>query len=321
MRIAVIGCGSIGRRHLRNLKYLGYADLLAFDPMKDARQEAGKEIKIPVYESLGELWGRKPHVALVTAPTNEHVEIALEAARRGCHLFIEKPLSHSMSGLDALSREVEERGLITMVGCNMRFHPGPMMVKHLITENTVGKVIASRIQTGSYLPRWRPWQDYRQSYSASAEWGGAILDSVHEIDLALWYFGPGHVVGAAQIPATAIGLETDGLAEILLRHENGVLSNIHLNFIQRDYRRTCQIIGAEGTIYWDFLDGRILIYGGDGELTREIPQPEGWEINRMYVDELAHFLQCVMQQTPTTNPISGGLAALRISLAARQIRT
>ena len=246
------------------------------------------------------------------------LEIAQAAASRGCHLFIEKPLSHSLKGVHTLEQEVQKRGLVAMVGCNMRFHPGPAAIKRLIDKKVVGRVIAARVQTGSYLPGWRPRQDYRQSYSASAVWGGAILDCIHEIDLALWYFGPAGLAGAAWLPATAIGLKTDGLAEILLQHQSGILSNVHLNFIQRDYRRTCQVIGSEGTIYWDFNDHGVKVLGPDGGLIKEIPEPAGWQPNQMYVDELDHFLKMVQKLTPSSNPIAGGVAALKIALAVKE---
>jgi predicted dehydrogenase len=95
---------------------------------------------------------------------------------------------------------------------------------------------------------------------------------------------------------------------------------VHLNFVQRDYRRACQIIGSEGTIYWDFQARRVDVFGPDGELARSIPEPAGWQVNQMYVDELTHFLQAVERGTPTINPISGGWAALQIALAAKEAK-
>jgi predicted dehydrogenase len=317
MLIAVLGCGSIGIRHIQNILHLNYRDLIAFDPLLQARHKIEKEIKIPVLGSLAEVWEHKPDVAFITAPTDQHIELGCQAARQGCHLFIEKPLSHSMDKIALLLDEVKKRGLITMVGCNMRFHPGPLTVKKMIEIEAIGKPIAARIQTGSYLPNWRPWQDFRQGYSASPESGGALLDCIHEIDLALWYFGRATVLGSVSLPATSIGLKTDGLSEILLRHASGVVSSVHLNFIQRDYRRSCQIIGSEGTIYWDFGDHQVTVYGADGKLAQQISEPEDWQMNNMYLDELSHFLGSVQALTPTLNPLAGGMAALDIALTVR----
>lgn len=312
-----MGGGSIGARHLQNLVALGVEKLGVVEPDAQRQNILCHNSDVTCFEVLDQGLEWKPNLVLIATPTHLHAKTALKAARCGCHLFIEKPLSYSLEDVDILCAEVEQRNLIAMVACNMRFHPGPATVKNLIDEGIVGQVIAARLQGGSYLPRWRPWQDYRQSYSASAESGGIIFDGIHEIDLALWYCGPAQLVGAAHLPATSLGLNTDGLAEILLRHKSGALSNVHLNFVQRDYRRTCQIIGSEGTIYWDFSDGRVSVYGADGELTQTIAEPEGWQVNQMYMDEIAHFLDCVQQGKPTMNPLPDGVAALQIALAAR----
>src|SRR5882672_7407751 len=127
-------------------------------------------------------WAERPDTVLVTAPSSMHVELAIVGARNGCHLFIEKPLSHTLDGVGELLETVKRQTLITMVGCNMRFHPGPALVKRLIDEGVVGNVLAARVKTGSYLPEWRPGMNYRDSYSASVQMGGgALLDCIHEI--------------------------------------------------------------------------------------------------------------------------------------------
>ena len=316
LRIAVLGCGSIGRRHLRNLHGLGARQLLAFDPSAEARATAVAETLVPSCGTLDEVWAWQPDVALVTAPPTSHVDLALAAAERGCHLFIEKPLSHSTAGVDELAAVVARRGLVAMVACNMRFHPGPAQVKALLQARAVGEVISARIESGSYLPQWRPHTDYARSYSASPVGGGAILDCIHEIDLALWYFGPAETLAAAAVPARAIGLEVEGLAEILLRHDSGVLSSVHLNFVQRDYRRGCTVVGTDGTIYWDFNNDAVRHFRADGT-RRELAQPAAWTVNDMYVAEIMHFLRCLETGEAPCCGIGDGLAALHVALAAR----
>lgn len=319
MQIAVLGCGSIGRRHIKNLKILGYRNLIAYDPSEEARQFVEKEYCITTTASIDKIWAKKPDVVLINAPPNLHVDLGLAAVKNGCHLFIEKPLAHTLDSVYEFCDEVKQSKLVNMVACNMRFHPGPIMIKKLLEEKTIGNVIAARLQFSSYLPRWRPWQDYRKSYTASSEWGGAILDCIHEIDLALWYLGPANVLASFYLPASSIGLETDGLAEIILKHKTGVLNNIHLNFIQRNYYRTCQIIGSTGTINWDFNSGKVIVFDSEGELATTYSAPDSWELNQMYIDELKHFLTSVEKGKKTMNEISSGISALEVALKARKI--
>lgn len=313
MKIAVLGCGSIGKRHLANLGELGGHELGAFDPFAVPALPGVKALS-----SLREVWEWKPEVVLVAAPTAEHFELALAAARQGCHLFIEKPLSFTLDGIHELTQEIEKRGLISMVGCNMRFHFGPKTVHQQIESGVIGEILSARVQCGSFLPDWRPQTDYRQSYSASTESGGAILDCIHELDLALWHFGPAHLIAAAHLPARSIGLETDGLAELLLRHESGTLSSVHLNFVQRDYSRRCEIIGTLGTLRWEFFSNRVEIYGEDGELVEMLVAPSDYELNQMYLDEMECFLGAITTGQTAPNPVSEAAATLQIALEARR---
>lgn len=318
LKVAVLGCGSIGRRHLRNLAALGVEEVVAFDPSAQARQAAVADAPaVRAVDDLEEVWRSTPDAVLVATPPASHVLLARTAIREGCHVLIEKPLSHSLEDVDKLLAEAMDAGVTHMVACNMRFHPGPRWIKAALSAGVIGEVLHARIKTGSYLPTWRPHQDHRASYSASVEHGGAILDCIHEIDLALWYLGPARLRASAVRQATSIGLSTDGLADLLLVHAGGALSNVHLNFVQRDYQRTCELVGSEGTLRWDFHRGAER-YDASGVLVEHVPTPPTWSVNEMYVDELRHFLDAASARTPTTNPIEGGVAALRLALEARK---
>lgn len=316
-RIAIVGCGSIGRRHLQNLQRLGYADVLVYDPSPTALQALAAAPTVRCSPSLEALLAQAPTVVLVTTPPQVHVEVALAAARANCHLFIEKPLAHTLEGLEALLQETRRRCLITMVGCNLRFHPGPRQVKQWLDAGAIGAVLSARLHTGSYLPRWRPQHDYRQSYSASPVWGGAVLDCIHEVDLALWLLGEARLVAAVTRPATSLGLQTDGLAELLLEHAAGALASVHVNFVQRNYRRSIELIGSHGSIAWDFAAGSVERYGEDGTLAQRVQQPESWQLNDMYVEEMAHFLRCIQTGEATCNPVEQAAQTLVLALAAR----
>ena len=65
-------------------------------------------------------------------------------------------------------------------------------------------------------------------------------------------------------------------------------------------------------------NGRVRVHGSDGELAETISQPDGWQVNQMYLDEMTHFLDCVRRGVPTMNPLGDGMEALEIALAARR---
>jgi len=316
--IAILGCGSIGRRHIKNLLTAGCNNLVAYDPVLLSRDTLKQETGLDAAADLTYVWEKKPAIAFITSSTQSHIPLALEAARRGCHLFIEKPLSHSLAQCEELRDELARSKRASMIGCNMRFHFGPRTVKSQIEQGRIGDVLCARIHCGSYLPSWRPQQDYRASYSASPEFGGAILDIIHEIDLACWYFGEARVVGSAVLPARSLQLTTDGAAEIILAHSSGVLSSVHLNYLQRDYCRTCQVIGSCGSIYWDFAKRRVDVLGEDGNPADSFAEPTDEDVNSMYLFELKHFLSAVENGTDSGNEISAATNVLRIALTVRE---
>ncbi|MDD5751483.1 MAG: Gfo/Idh/MocA family oxidoreductase [Candidatus Peribacteraceae bacterium] len=317
-RILVLGGGSIGARHARNLLVLNAGEVTIFEPEEKRRKVLEEELKIPAIGNESEAFAAaRPDIVFVCSPTALHIPQAIRAVEAGAHVFLEKPLSHTMEKAEELREKAEKGRRIVMVGCNMRFHPGTATVKRLLASGAIGTPIAARILYSGYLPAWRPQQDYRKSYSASPDQGGVVLDCIHEIDLALWYFGPGKVTGACVLPALSIGLETDGLAEMLVKHETGVLSSIHVNFIEQGMRRGCHILGSSGALSWDFTRGSVKQRGSMGKVTAEFKQPETWTPNQMYVDELQHFLDAVEQNKAPFGSLEEATQALKIALAVR----
>lgn len=316
--VAVLGAGSIGYRHLKNLDSLGVEKLLVYDPDSVRRDRIRNDHPNWSFHSeLSDFAAAKPHVVIVASPSALHEQHLRAALAWGSAVFVEKPLSPKWGSIKDLAQEAKDKNRVTMVACNMRFHPGPAQVKKLLDQGVIGRLISYRLHFGSCLPNWRPYQNYRQSYSASAESGGAILDCIHELDLAVWYAGPAELVAARHVPAAPIGLETDGLAEILLQHQTEVLGSIHLNFIEREYRRYCVCIGSEGTLEWNFHRPEVIQYGPGQKDQIKHPLPDPWNLNDMYVDEMRYFLDCVAQGRPTQNSIADNLPCLRLALEAR----
>ncbi len=318
MRFLVIGCGSIGKRHIDNLLALHAGEILAFDLRDDRRREVASQFGVRVVDHLDDAWDAHPEVALVTAPTRQHVPLGLQAAEHGCHLFIEKPLSDQRDRVHQLLNTVQKGNLITLVGCNMRFHPGLMKVKKLVEDNAIGRVVAARVETGQYLPDWHPGEDYRQSYSAGTELGGGvILDGIHEIDYLRWLLGEVTTVACFAGKLSHLEIDTEDTAAILLRFDNQAIGEVHLDYVQRTYSRSCHLIGEEGTIRWDYNEGSVKWYSAKSGQWKFFSNPKGWESNQMYVDELKHFLRCLAQKEQSILDVFEGARVLEVTLAAK----
>lgn len=318
-RFLVIGCGSIGKRHIGNLISLNERDIWAFDIKKDRRQEVKSIFGIEVLDDLTDAWSKHPNVAIITSPTSMHVDLATRAAEQGCNLFIEKPLSNSTDGVAALLDLVKRKNLITLVGCNMRFHPGLMQIKKIIDDNGIGKIVAASIEFGQYLPDWHPWEDYRLGYSARAELGGGIiLDAIHELDYARWLLGEIETVGCICGKISNLEIDTEDTAAIILRFANGAVGEIHLDYVQRTYSRTCRIIGDRGTICWDYKTGELSWFNIGSNNRQFYHNPPEWEANSMYLDELRHFLRCLNHLEKPCLDVFEAARVQHLALAAKE---
>ena len=317
MKALVIGGGSIGKRHLRNLKALGVEELALVELDAERRSAVANEVSADPFENLGQGLGWSPDFVVLATPTHLHLEQALTVARAGFPLFVEKPLSHTPAGLAELSDLVKRKNLPTMVGCNLRFHSGPARVKELLEQGSVGRVLFARIQTGSYLPGWRPGTDYRENYAARAETGGGcILDCIHEIDLVRWYLGEVDEVFCMSGHLSSLEIETEDVAALVCRHQGGVISEIHLDYVQRTYERGCQIAGELGTIFWE-LNKEVRWFDAGRQCWNNFSEPADYDLNHMYRDEMKHFLECVQNGSRSILPIEEAVHVMQIVFAAK----
>lgn len=314
----VVGCGSIGDRHLSNLLDLGVEALTAVETDTKRGQRIERQYDVPVTD-LDTALARDPDFAVICVPNDRHVSVASAAARAGCDLLVEKPLSDSMAGVEDLLEIVETNDLVTLVGCNMRFHPGIVAIRDLLAADTVGRVLATRIEAGSYLPDWHSDRDYRESYSASREQGGGVvLDYIHELDYARWLFGEVSTVSCFADQVSSLDIETEDIAEILLRFENDVIGEIHLDYVHQPSSRSIQVIGERGTIRWQWANETVQWYTDETGDWRTWHIPQEWSTNDMYVDELRHFLDCLSDGRTTTCDLTDGRAVLELALAAKE---
>ena len=311
----VIGCGSIGQRHIRNLVSLGIKTVLAYDPNPDARVAA---------EDCGARWigtleaalATDPAAVLVCTPPHRHVEIATQAIEAGAHLFIEKPISHELGQpLDQLLDAADESGRIVMAGYNLRFHAGLLKLQSLVSDGVAGDLITLSAEYGQYLPTWRPGADYRQGYIArESTGGGIILEESHEFDYVEWLGGEIQSVFTRAGTLSDLEMETEDTALSVLELAGGRLAEIHVDCVQRGYSRSCKYIGSEATILWDYTKGVTVIRDDqEDEFFDIVPDP-----NEMYLSEIAHFVDCVNGRADP--PVDGRAAkhTLEVVLAAKQ---
>jgi len=316
MKILVIGCGSIGERHIRNLKALSVGEIFAHDINVKTLSEIGKRYKIRTFTKF-ERALQDVDAALVCTYPSTHVPIAKKLVDRGVHIFIEKPLSHNLKGVDELIANAERKNLVLMVGYNFRFHPGLRLVKKMVKEGKIGKVIAARAEACQYLPDWRPWQDYRRSYTARKELGGGIiLDGSHELDYMRWLLGEVEEVSCFADKLSCLKVDVEDTAEVLLKFRSGTIAGVHLDFIRRDYSRNCELIGEEGSIVWSYPEALVKVYSAKSKRWRAVKV--GTDPSEMYLQETKHFIRCIEGKEKPLIDGKEGKKTLEIALAAKK---
>jgi predicted dehydrogenase len=319
MKVLVAGCGSIGERHIKNLKTLGIPEILGHDIREERLKELELRYGIKGYSKIDDALSDRPDAVLVCTPPSLHMPIAKKAVEENCHIFIEKPISNTTEGVEDLINEAEKKKLILMVGYNWRFYPSFKLIKDLLDKNSIGKLISFRAEFGQYLPDWHPSEDYRKGYTARKSLGGGIiLDGIHELDYAQWFMGDVREVFGFSDKTSNLEIDVEDTAEILLRFENGAIGEVHLDMVARSYSRNCEIIGDEGTIRWDFTDKSVRVYSATDKRWDRYPMESNYDPNNMYLEEMKHFLDCIkFGRKPISDGING-LKTLKIALAAKE---
>ena len=322
-RILVIGCGSIGRRHLANLLNLDAGKLIVHDANPKAQEAAVTDFKAEAAASLNEALASKPDCVLVCTPPATHVELALLAVRAGADVFVEKPLADRLAGTKDLAREARAAGRIVYTGYNLRFHEGLLKLKALLASGAIGRPVHARVEYGYYLPYWRDLPDYRSNYTAHAGQGGGIMvDASHEFDSVRWLFGEIHQVRGFAGKFSDLEMDAEDTASLVAEVEGGFLVEIHVDCVQQQYTRTCKVVGTEGTLEWSHMHGVTHTTSknvGPSNLQKVVERhPITPGFGPMYVAEMKDFLECVTTRREPPVPIEDAIRLVEIVEAAKK---
>src|SRR5262249_26027808 len=149
---------------------------------------------------------------------------------------------------------------------NLRFHPAVIEAKKRIATGELGKLLWGRLICASYLPDWRPGQDYRQGYASDPTTGGGLFDIIHEFDLGHHLLGAATAVAAQARTSGVLDMKSEDVADILLRHQSGASSSIHLDYVTRPAQRVTEIAGTTGFLHLDIAGRRATMTDAKGAL-------------------------------------------------------
>ena len=313
MNALVVGNGSIGKRHVQNLLSISNYNIII--STKQRKPKSLNKKRCIFVKSLNEGLQHNPSIGFVTNVSSEHIKTSLLLAKAGCHIFIEKPLSNSLKDTEKLLKIVKKEKLVTLMGCNLRFHSCIKKIKSLIEQKTIGNIISVKAECGTYLPEWHPNENYSLSYAARDDLGGGVvLTCIHEIDYLYWFFGEIKEVFSITGKFSDLKIKSSDLSAIILKFKNNIIGEIHLDYFQRPEFRSCKIIGTKGTIYWDSINNEVKIFDIKKKKWIIKLKVKNYDKNKQYVDELSHFLNCVEMKKKSINDLTQGIKTLKIAL-------
>ena len=255
MKLLIIGCGSIGRRHARNAQKLG-VEIVLCDTNEARMRDLGKEVCASKcftdYEEA--ITHSGIHAAIVATPSNFHISPARALISAGVHVLMEKPLSNELSEAVLLGEEVRQSGLVFMMAHTYRFRSEWLQIKKILNSQPLGKIYSAEIMGGWYLPDWHIFEQYQNEYAAQKKLGGGVLltNLSHIFDVVAWLFGDIDRITGVQMRLSDLDLDVEDSVSCLLKTKSGIAVTLIEDFLCRCPRRSLRVNTEHGYLEVDF---------------------------------------------------------------------
>lgn len=293
-KILVIGCGSIGQRHVKALLSTGENNIAAYRTEKGQLVNLDDEIRndVKVFKNEDAAFAWKPSHIIISNPTSLHLKYLVKGIQLGIKVFIEKPITNNYYELENASiplSELEESNGV--VGFNLRFHSLIQKVKSIIMSHKYGKVISANLMVGHYLPFWHPHEDYRKSYAARSDLGGGVLRTLcHEIDLAQYLFGEINKVFAKVEKLSSLEIDVDDIVDIIMGTDSCKRVLIHMEYLNPVLIREGKILFDNGLLDYNYNNGEIYFTNYINK-QRELIFKSNDNYDDQYVLQMSHFIK------------------------------
>lgn len=318
LRVAIVGYGSIGRRHCDNLARLGVAQRVVVRRAEAANPAFSPSADIAVVHSCEAAIADGLDLAIVCNPTAHHVATTLEFIAAGVPVLIEKPLAHRLVDAERLLAEVRRCGVPSGMAYSMRYHPAYALARQCVQSGRLGRVSYAKAWFETFLPDWHPWEDYRQSYAARRELGGGVLPTLdHEIDFLNWCLGPPATARGATARSGTLEIDADDMAMVSIGYSSNVLASVVLSICRPRLNRGFEFAGADAALRFDFDRLRLELQSAGPSDAELLWDGQGYDLNSMYLEMLSDVLHALGAGRALPIPLEAGVEALR---AIEQVR-
>lgn len=302
MKVLIVGLGSIAQKHIAALKSIDpEITLLALRSEKNSTDFE----KVSNIYSIKEI-PKNIDFIIISNPTSEHANTILNLLTLGKPLFVEKPVLMNLVQAEKIQNQIKQQNITSYIACNLRFHP---LIKFLKMELKKRKPIEMSVYCGSYLPDWRPNQDYTKNYSAIKSMGGGVhLDLIHELDYTIFLLGkPKELVTAYSNQKSGLNIDSKDIAHYVLEYpESSVF--ITLNYYRKFPKRTIELVWDDDVWEADLLQNTI-VSSKLGELFKE-----EFLIQTTYKEQMNYFIKCLRTNEHPMNGFDESIEVLKLAL-------
>ena len=314
-RILIVGCGSIGQRHLRCFQRTGRAEVTACDIDRRLVERVCSDYAVAGFNDwMTALLAQHPDAVVVATPAHLHVPIAVRALRHGAAVLIEKPLSTRLDDLPSLYQAVAESGRAAAVAYVYRFVPGLAQMRDFLNAGTFGPPLQISVVAGQHFPTFRP--AYREIYYAKHETGGgAIQDALtHLADAVQWLAGPATRLYCEAARQSLDGVQVEDTVCVTARHGD-VLVGYTLNQFQSPNELTVQVHCEHGSLRFENHRQRWSVFprGANGWEHRAAPVNDR---DDLFVAQANAFLDAIEGQPTPLCTVAEAERVLKFNLAA-----
>jgi predicted dehydrogenase len=308
--IAIIGLGSIGRRHLRILKNIRPDINVVLVRSGKGKKWPEEQLATLVVNRLSDAISLGIDAAIISSPSIFHAEHAIELIRNKIPTLIEKPLSSSIEDAQAVFKIWEKNKSLVLLGYVLRYKTSIASFKSKLSSEAIGNIESINIRCESFLPKWRPEQDFRETVSSRKDLGGGVLlELSHEFDYASWLFGPLSVVESTLSYNEELNLDVEDEAEVFLKTIENWPLIIYLNFYSSNSSRYCSVKTDKGELKWNLLDNSVSWKSNSKSFQIwEFPELK----NEMYTNQIIHFFDCIEKGAKPRISIHDGIEVSKL---------
>lgn len=305
MKILIVGLGSIGKKHIAAIvKVCPGAEIYA---LRSNHQSLAFDNVKNIY-SLNEI-NFKLDFILISNITVLHEITIIEMCKFKCPLFIEKPVLHNLDNYEKVALELKKNHIDTYVACNLRFHPSLKFIKQYLKDINE-QINEVNIYCGSYLPDWRPGEDFRKNYSSNMALGGGVhLDLIHELDYCTWIFGFPLYSKSVKSSSSSLKISSFDYSHFTFFYSNFIV-NITLNYFRRDSKREIEIITNNQTIIVDLIENVII-----DKVSRKTLFNQKHNIADTYFFQMQYFVDKILHNNLTfMNDFDNSVKVLKLAI-------